>query len=118
MQDVVHCLMSRLCALVERVPVGTNLGLVRVFWMLVTGQLLAPLRGLVRADPTAPRPGTPNRQVLERAVALQAAEDVLVVDAGFGVRVVLAVGATAWVARERKNFTARRATPPPDRGRG
>jgi hypothetical protein len=227
MQDVVYRLMSRLCALVEHVPVGTNLGLVMVFWMLVTGQLLATrgavvpalsasglappavrrawasvgrgawstaellaaweqqvvqegvwqprrhagyqalaaditgfwrprlrhcptthyradagkalpaiplgligrvgeaggqrlavLRGLVRADPTDPRPGTQNRQVLERAVALQAADDVLVVDAGFGVRLVLAVGATAWVARERKNFTARRATPPPYRGRG
>lgn len=227
MHELVYRLMSRLCALVEPVPVGTNLGLVMVFWMLVTGQLLgtrgavvpalsatglappavrrawaslghgawstaellaawqqqvaregvwqarrhagyqalaaditgfwrprlrdcptrhyradagkalpaipmgligrvgeaggqrlAVLRGLVRADPTDPRPGTQNRQVLERAVALQAADDALVVDAGFGVRLLLAVGATAWVARERKNFTARRATPPPYAGHG
>ena len=82
------------------------------------GQRLAVLRGLVRADPTDPRPGTQNRQVLERAVALQTADDALVVDAGFGVRLLLAVGATAWVARERKNFTARRAPPPPYAGYG
>jgi hypothetical protein len=227
MHEVVYALMSRLCALVERVPVGTNRGLVMVFWMLVTGQLLgtrgavvpalsasglappavrrawasvghgawstadllaaweqqvrqdgvwqprchagyqalaaditgfwrprlrdcptmhyradvgkavpaiplgligrvgeaggqrlAVLQALVRADPTDPRPGTQNRQVLEQAVALQAAADALVVDAGFGVRLVLAVGALAWVARERKNFTARRASPPPYAGRG
>jgi hypothetical protein len=227
MQDVVYRLMSRLCALVEPVPVGTNLGLVMVFWTLLTGQLLrtrgavvpalsasglapsavrrawaslgqgawstaellaaweqhvrqegvwqprrhagyqalaaditgfwrprlrhcptthyradagkalpaiplgligrvgeaggqrlAVLRALVRADPTEPRPATQNRQVLERAVALQTADAVLVVDAGFGVRLVLAVGATAWIARERKNFTARRATPSPYAGRG
>jgi len=227
MHEIVYCLMRRLCALVEPVPVGTNLGLVMVFWMLVTGQLLgtrgavvpalsatglappavrrawaslghgawttadlvaawaqqvtqegvwqprrhagyqalagditgfwrprlrhcptthyradagkalpaiplgvigrvgeaggqrlAVLQDLVRADPTDPRPGTHNRRVLERAVALQAADDALVVDAGFGVRLVLAVGATAWVARERKNFTARRATPPPYAGHG
>src|SRR5436190_9524608 len=205
MHELVYRLMSRLCALVEPVPVGTNLGLVMVFWMLLTGQLLgtrgavvpalsatglappavrrawaslghgawttaallaaweqqvqqdgvwqprrhagyqalaadltgfwrprlrdcptrhyradvgkavpaiplgligrvgeaggqrlAVLQGLVRADPTDPRPGTQNRQVLGRAVALQAPGDVLVVDAGFGVRLVLAVGATAW----------------------
>src|ERR1700675_346734 len=227
MYELGHRLMTRLCALVEPVPVGTNLGLVMVFWMLVTGQLLgtrgavvpalsatglappavrrawaslghgawttadlvaawaqqvtqegvwqprrhagyqalagditgfwrprlrdcptthyradagkalpaiplgvigrvgeaggqrlAVLQDLVRADPTDPRPGTHNRRVLERAVALQAADDALVVDAGFGVRLVLAVGATAWVARERKNFTARRATPPPYAGHG
>jgi len=227
MHELVYRLMSRLCALVEPVPVGTNLGLVMVFWMLLTGQLLgtrgavvpalsasglappavrrawaslghgawstaellaawqqqvaregvwqprrhagyqalagditgfwrprlrdcptthyradagkalpaiplgvigrvgeaggqrlAVLQDLVRADPTDPRPGTHNRRVLERAVALQAADDALVVDAGFGVRLVLAVGATAWVARERKNFTARRATPPPYAGHG
>src|SRR4051794_38589431 len=227
MQDVGYRLMSRLCALVERVPVGTNLGLVMVFWTLVTGQLLATrgavvpalsasglapqavrrawaslghgawstvellaawqqqvqqdgvwqprrhagyqalaaditgfwrprlrhcptthyradagkalpaiplgligrvgevggqrlavLQDVVRADPTDPRPSTPNRQVLERAVGLQAADDALVVDAGFGGRLVLAVGAPAWVARERKHCTARRATLPPYAGHG
>ena len=227
MHEVVYCVMSRLCALVEPVSVGTNLGLVQVFWMLVTGQLLltrgavvpalsasglaapavrrawaslvhgawtsaallaawerqvrreglweprqhagyqalvaditgfwrprlrqcptthyradagkalpaiplgligrvgavgaqrlAVLQALVRADPRDPRPSTHNRQVVEHAVALQAAGDVLVLDAGFGVRLVQAVGATAWLVRERKNFTARRATPPPYAGRG
>lgn len=84
----------------------------------VGGQRLAVLQAVVRADRTDPRPRTQEQQVLERAVALQGPDDVLVVDAGFGVRRVLAVGATAWVARERKNFTARRAVPPPHTGRG
>ena len=68
------------------------------------GQRRAVRQAVVRADPTDPRPSTQNRQVLERAVALQATDDALVVDAGFGVRLVLAVGATAWVARERKTL--------------
>ena len=227
MPDVVYRVMSLLCALVERVPVGTNLGLVMVFWMLLTGRLLgargavvpalsasglptpavrrawgslahgawtsaellaaweqqviaegtwqprrhagyqalaaditgfwrprlqncpathyraeagkalpaiplgvigrvgeaggqrlALLRGLVRADATEPSPATHNRRVLEQAVAGQAPTDALVVDAGFGVSLLLQVGATAWIARERKNFTARRAMPPPYAGRG
>src|SRR5438067_12658526 len=46
MPDVVYRVMSLLCALVERVPVGTNLGLVLVFWMLLTGRLLGS-RGAV-----------------------------------------------------------------------
>jgi hypothetical protein len=41
--------MSRLCALVEPVPVGTNLGLVMVFWMLLTGQLLGTRGAVVPA---------------------------------------------------------------------
>src|SRR4051812_50026979 len=49
MHEVVYRLMSRLCALVEPVPVGTNLGLVMVFWMLVTGQLLGTRGAVVPA---------------------------------------------------------------------
>src|SRR5258708_25970773 len=49
MHEVVYRLMSRLCALVEPLPVGTNLGLVKVFWMLVTGQLLATRGAVVPA---------------------------------------------------------------------
>src|SRR5256885_2051136 len=49
MHEVVYRLMSRLCALVEPVPVGTNLDLVMVFWMLVTGQLLGTRGAVVPA---------------------------------------------------------------------
>src|SRR5207237_74898 len=82
------------------------------------GQRLALLRGLVRAEATEPSPAAHNRRVLEQAGAGQAPTDALVVDAGFGVSLLLQVGATAWIARARKNFTARRATPPPYAGGG
>ena len=49
MHEIVYGLMRRLCALVEPVPVGTNLGLVMVFWMLVTGQLLGTRGAVVPA---------------------------------------------------------------------
>src|SRR3954451_10445981 len=49
MHEVVYRLMSRLCALVEPVPVGTNRGLVMVFGMLVTGQLLGTRGAVVPA---------------------------------------------------------------------
>src|ERR1700746_2573167 len=49
MHEVVYRLMSRLCALMEPLPVGTNLGLVMVFWMLLTGRLLATRGAVVPA---------------------------------------------------------------------
>jgi hypothetical protein len=49
MHEVVYRLMSRLCALTEPLPVGTNLSLVMVFWMLVTGQLLGTRGAVVPA---------------------------------------------------------------------
>jgi len=40
MQETVYRVLRLLCALVAAVPIGTNLGLVYVFWMLVSGRLL------------------------------------------------------------------------------
>ncbi len=34
-------MMTLLCTLVAPLPVGTNLGLLHLLWMLVSGQLLA-----------------------------------------------------------------------------
>jgi len=51
-------------------------------------------------------------------VARSEPEDVLVVDRGFGVAALQEAGAAAYVARCPKNFTARRAAPPPYHGRG
>jgi hypothetical protein len=34
-------MLTLLCALVAPLPVGTNLGLLHLLWMLVTGRLLA-----------------------------------------------------------------------------
>ncbi len=40
MQARVYLVIGVLCAVVARTPVGTNLGLVHVLWMLVSGRLL------------------------------------------------------------------------------
>ncbi len=46
MHESVYRVMSLLCAVVSGVPLGTNLGLVSLLWMLLSGRLLAP-RGAV-----------------------------------------------------------------------
>jgi hypothetical protein len=46
MHETVYRVMGLLCAVVAAVPLGTNLGLVCVLWMLVSGRLL-PTRGAV-----------------------------------------------------------------------
>src|SRR3954447_19466088 len=74
--------------------------------------------GLVRADRDDPSPSAHRRALLKQAVAVQEPTDVLVMDREFTVGQVQAAGATAWVTRLLKNMTARRAEPPPYRGRG
>jgi hypothetical protein len=46
MQETVYRVIGVLCAVVVATPVGTNLGLLHLLWMLVSGQLLAS-RGAV-----------------------------------------------------------------------
>jgi hypothetical protein len=84
----------------------------------VAGQRLGLLLGLVRADPADPSPRAHLRRLVEAALARLAPDDALVVDREFGVALLQAAGARAYVARLPKNATARRATPPPYRGRG
>lgn len=84
----------------------------------VARQRFGLVRGLVRADPKDPSPSAHRRVLLERAVELQEATDVLVTDREFTVGQLLAARATVWVTRLLKNVTARRAEPPPYRGRG
>jgi hypothetical protein len=73
---------------------------------------------LVRAAPAEPSPAAHTRALVQQAVAVTGAEDAVVVDGGFGVRLLQETGALAFVARVAKNFTARRAQPPPYPGRG
>ena len=40
MADPVSRMMALLCALVAALPIGTNLGLLHLLWMLVSGRLL------------------------------------------------------------------------------
>ncbi len=46
MPPAVYRMMTLLCSLVVTLPVGTNLGLLHLLWMLVSGQLLGA-RGAV-----------------------------------------------------------------------
>src|SRR6476620_3502940 len=46
MPEAVYRTLTLLCALVRTLPIGTNLGLLHLLWLLVRGQLLAA-RGAV-----------------------------------------------------------------------
>lgn len=82
------------------------------------GQRLALPRAFVRADPADPRASTQERLLVRAAVAQCAPDEVLVLDAGFGLALLQAEGATRYVVRQAKNSTFRRAQPPAYRGRG
>jgi len=82
------------------------------------GQRLALPRTIVRADAADPRPGAQERTLVRAAVARCAADEALVLDAGFGVALLQEEGATRYVVRLAKNGTFRRATPPAYVGRG
>ncbi len=84
----------------------------------IGAQRLALPVALVRADPDDPRPRAHERATLQRAMLALGEADVLVVDRGFGLRLVQEVGVPRSVVRLTKSVTARRATPPPYRGRG
>src|SRR2546430_16509030 len=47
MPEAVYRMMTLLCSLVGSLPVGTNLGLLHLLWMLVSGQLLATRGALI-----------------------------------------------------------------------
>jgi hypothetical protein len=81
-------------------------------------QRLALPLAWVRADPADPRPSTHQRLLVRAAVAQCAADDALVLDAGFALAVLQEEGATRYVVRCAKNSTFRRARPPAYRGRG
>jgi hypothetical protein len=84
----------------------------------VGDQRLALPLAFVRADPADPRTSTHEQLLVRAAVARCAADDVLVLDAGFGLALLQAEGATRYVVRQAKNCTFRRVAPPAYRGRG
>jgi len=84
----------------------------------VGGQRLALPRAFVRADLADPRASTHTRLLVRAAVAQCAHDEVVVLDAGFGLALLQAEGATRYVVRQAKNATFRRATPPAYSGRG
>ncbi len=84
----------------------------------VGSQRLALPLAWVRADPADPRSSTHERLLVRAAVAQCAADDALVLDAGFGLALLQEEGATRFVVRCAKNSTFRRATPLAYGGRG
>jgi Transposase DDE domain len=84
----------------------------------VGGQRLGLPVALVRAAAGDPRPKTQARLLVQAAVQQCAPDEVLVLDAGFGVALLQEEGAARYVVRVAKNSTFRRASPPPYGGRG
>jgi hypothetical protein len=82
-----------------------------------TQRLPLPVR-LLRPAPDDPSEAALQRQLVQEAATLLDPEEVLVVDGGFPLSLLLAVGVARFVVRLPKNFTARRATLPPYRGCG
>jgi hypothetical protein len=83
------------------------------------GQVRLPLvRLLLRADPNDYREADLQRRAITQARAALQPDEVLVVDAGFGVAALLTGGVPRFVARVARNFTARRNVLPAYKGRG
>ena len=82
------------------------------------GQRLALPLALVPAPQADPRSAAHARALVQAAVAHCAADDALVLDAGFPLALLQAEGVERFVVRLAKNATFRRRTPPAYRGRG
>jgi len=76
------------------------------------------VRLLLRAEPSDRSEAALQRRALTQAGATLRADEVLVVDAGFGVAALLTGGVPRFVARVARNFTARRNVLPAYTGRG
>jgi hypothetical protein len=83
------------------------------------GQVRFPLvRLLLRAGPSDSNEAELQRRAITQAGAALQPDEVLVVDAGFGVAALLTGGVSHFVARVARNFTARRNVLPAYTGRG
>jgi hypothetical protein len=76
------------------------------------------LRRLLRADPDNGSEAELQRRAVTQAGAALHPDEVLVVDAGFGVADLLTAGVPRFVARVARNFTARGNVLPAYHGRG
>ena len=83
------------------------------------GKVRLPLlRLILRADPNDPREAELQRRAVAQAGATLQPDEVLIVDAGFGVAELLTGDVPRFVARVARNFTARRNSLPAYPGRG
>jgi len=76
------------------------------------------IRLILRADPGDQSEVALQHRAVTQAEATLQPDEVLVVDAGFGVAALLTAGVTRFVARVARNFTARRNVLPTYKGRG
>src|SRR5207247_141545 len=122
MSATVYRITTMLSSVLRPVPLGTNLGLFHLLWTLLSGRLLASRGAIIPAlaDPglAAPAEAGLQQRLVQEAAARLAPAEVLVVDGGFPLSLLLSVGVARFVVRLPKNFTARRATLPPYRGCG
>ena len=84
----------------------------------VNGQRIAVLTDLVRSDPDAPSEAALQAHLLKQVAERLVDDEMPVCDAGFKIRALQAVELPRWVVRLAKNFTARRHTPAPYKGKG
>jgi hypothetical protein len=83
------------------------------------GQVRFPLlRLILPSDPDDPSDAALQRRAVAQAGAMLQPDEVLVVDAGFGVAALLTAGVPRFVTRVARNFTARRNVLPAYKGRG
>jgi hypothetical protein len=83
------------------------------------GKVRFPLvRLILRTDPDDPSEAALQRRAVTQAGATLQPDEVLVVDAGFGVAALLTAGVPRFVTRVARNFTARRNVLPAYKGRG
>jgi hypothetical protein len=85
---------------------------------VVAGQRLGLPVAFVRADPADPSPRALLRRLVRTAAEHLADDEILIADREFGVGLLHAEDVSRYLVRLPKNFTARRASPPPYRGRG
>lgn len=84
----------------------------------VQRQRVTLLTDLIRGDLTSASARTVPARLLERVATTLVGDEIAVLDAGFKVKAVQAAGVSRFIVRGAKNFTARRNTLPPYKGRG
>jgi len=80
-------------------------------------RLLLPL-DILRADPEQPNEGGLVSRLIAKAKEIMQPKDVLVSDGGFPLELILAEQVPRYIAKQAKNFTARRAQPSDYAGKG
>jgi hypothetical protein len=93
------------------------LGLIGRVGQVDKQRLMLPL-GFLRADPTQPNEGGLVSGLIAKAKEIMQPQDVLVSDGGFPLETILTAGVPRFVAKQARNFTARRASPSEYTGRG